>query len=128
MYGAPSAVAYYLGNLVITSDADVSLQSVSLSGTGISSNTPQCSLIATPAQIQPGRSTTLTANCTPTSLTYTWTGGTCPSNTGVSCIATPAMTTTFGVTGSNSDGFSTAAATVTVKKLELMPILMLRLD
>jgi hypothetical protein len=124
----PTAVGSRTGSVSISSNAPGSPHSVGLSGTGISPNTPQCSLSAAPAQIQPGRATQLTAICTPSSVAYSWTGGSCPGTSGAICNATPATTTTYGVTGSNSDGFSTASTTVTVRKVGLTPILMMLLD
>jgi hypothetical protein len=38
------------------------------------------------------------------------------------------LTTAYGVTGTNSFGSSTGSATVTVKPVDLTPILMLLLD
>ncbi|MBK9442648.1 MAG: choice-of-anchor D domain-containing protein [Comamonadaceae bacterium] len=124
----PIAAGNGMGSLSVSSNAPGSPQSVGLSGTGISPNAPQCSLSATPAQIQPGRTTKLTAICTPSATSFSWSGGTCPGTIGASCSASPSITTTYGMTGSNSDGSSTASATVTVQKTDLTPILMLLLD
>jgi hypothetical protein len=62
-------------------------------------------------------------------VTYTWTGGDCPASTGPTCTDAPVVTTLYGVTGRNSFGSSNAATTtVTVKSVDLTPILMLLLD
>lgn len=89
---------------------------------------PICNLIASPASIRAGGSSALTSTCNPAATSYVWTGGTCPGTTGAICTVSPAVTTTYSVTGSSNDGTSTASATVTVKKVDLTPILMLLLD
>lgn len=88
-----------------------------------------CSLNAVPAQIQRGQSTTLTANCSPAAVTYSWTGVGCTDQTAATCTVTPAVTTNFSVTGTNGSGSNTASTLVTVKdSVDLTPILMLLLD
>ena len=55
------------------------------------------------------------SSCSPAATSYTWTGGTCAGNTTDTCTVTPASTTSYTVTGSNSVGpGSPASATVTV--------------
>ena len=91
-------------------------------------SSPICTLSARPAHISPGRPTTLTPTCAPAATSYAWTGGTCQGTTASTCTVTPAATTAYGFTGTNSYGSSTASATVTVKAVDLTPILMLLLD
>jgi VCBS repeat-containing protein len=115
-----------LGAITLTSNAPGSPHILALSGTGL---TPiVCSLVATPILVQKNGSTTLTASCTPAANTYSWTGGSCLGKTTSTCTATPAITTSYSVTGSNASGSSTANALVTVKNVDLTPILMLLLD
>ncbi|MBK6999481.1 MAG: DUF1566 domain-containing protein [Rhodoferax sp.] len=76
---------------------------------------PVCTVSANPASITVGSSSTLTASCSPTATSYTWTGGTCAGTTGATCTVTPTATTTYTVAGTNAGGTGTAAsATVTV--------------
>jgi hypothetical protein len=91
-------------------------------------NTLVCTLTASPARIQLKGSSTLTASCNLAGATYSWTGGTCAGNTNASCIVTPAATTSYSVTGTKGLQTSTPSATVTVKAVDLTPILMLLLD
>jgi hypothetical protein len=85
-------------------------------------------LTATPASVKRNESSTLTTACTTAPTSYVWTGGTCAGSTGPTCTVTPTQTTTYSVTGANTFGSSTASATVTVKAVDLTPILMLLLD
>jgi hypothetical protein len=89
---------------------------------------PVCTLSANPVSIHKGHSSTLTASCSPTTTSYRWTGGTCAGKTVSTCTVSPGVTTTYGVTGTNSYGSSTSSAMVTVKAVDLTPILMLLLD
>jgi hypothetical protein len=92
---------------------------------------PVCSLIAAPPRIQPDRASILTASCTPTATSYQWTGGTCAGFTSVNtCTVSPVASTSYGVTGINGNGPGPASTpvTVTVKAVDLTPILMLLLD
>ena len=75
---------------------------------------PTCTLTATPASINSGGSSTLTATCSPAATSYAWT------NTGFAATAStgtvsPTGSTTYSVIGSNAAGSGNAAsATVTV--------------
>jgi hypothetical protein len=89
---------------------------------------PVCTLNAMPARIPPKRSSTLTVSCSPAATSYTWSGGTCAGKTASTCTVTPGATTTYSVTGTNSYGSTRSSATVTVKSVDLTPILMLLLD
>lgn len=90
---------------------------------------PVCTLTAMPARVSPGRSSTLIASCSPTANSYTWTGDTCTGTSASTCTVTPALTTRYSVTGINSYGSSSpASATVTIRGVDLTPILMLLLD
>ena len=76
---------------------------------------PSCTLTASASTISLGGSSTLTANCTSTPTSYTWTGGTCAGSTTSSCTVTPGATTPYTVRATNAAGTSSAAAaTVTV--------------
>jgi len=89
-------------------------------------NALACTLTAVPSDpIRPRQSATLTANCTPAATSYSWSD---PACAGASCTVNPATTTTYSVTGTKSQLSSTASATVTVKSVDLTPILMLLLD
>lgn len=75
---------------------------------------PVCTLTAAPAAVASGASSTLTANCTNSPTSYTWTNTNFPS-TASSGTVTPTGTTTYTVTATNSAGTSAPArATVTV--------------
>jgi hypothetical protein len=125
----PKAALGRVGAVSIVSDATNGSQSVILNGTGVLSNVPICSLSAAPARVIPGRSATLAASCSPQATSYSWTGGTCTGTSAATCTVKPAVTTPYGVTGSNSFGPSNpVSAVVTVKSVDLMPILMLLLD
>ena len=82
---------------------------------GAARQSPSCTLIASPASIIAGGSSTLTANCSPAATAYSWTGGSCVGTTGANCFVSPTDTTSYTVAGSNVFGTgSTADATVTV--------------
>lgn len=87
-----------------------------------------CTLVARPAVMRAGRSSTLTAACSPMATSYSWTGGTCVGNTSATCTVSPGVTTTYGVTGSNSNGPGTATTTVRIGAPDLSSILMLLLN
>jgi hypothetical protein len=88
----------------------------------------QCTLSARPAVMRVGRSSTLTAKCSPVASSYSWIGGTCVGNTTATCTVSPAVTTTYSVTGGNSNGPGTAATTVKIGATDLSSILMLLLN
>ncbi len=127
----PTAAGARTGTVNLVSSAADSPQSlVALSGTGISV-APVCTLAPMPSKVRSGKATVLTASCSPAASSYTWTGGQCATrNTGATCTDTPALTTVYGVTGTNAYGSSNATTTVTVstKNADLTPILMLLLD
>lgn len=87
-----------------------------------------CTLKAVPAHIQRGRTITLTASCTTNAVAHTWTGGTCASGIAATCSDNPTVTTTYSVSSMDSTGLSSAPATLTVRPVDLMPVLMLLLD
>jgi len=124
----PVATGTRVGSVTLTSNASGSPHSVTVSGVGVASNAPICTLGVTPASVSKNGRATLTANCSPTATSYTWTGGTCAGTTTASCAVSPAVTTTYSVTGTNSYGSNTATVTVTAKAVDLTPILMLLLD
>jgi hypothetical protein len=121
---APTVIGARIGSNAVGSPA-----SLSLAGTGRSPDAPVCTLSAMPARVRKGETSTLTAACNPAATSYSWSGGNCASGTGGSCAATPGATTTYSMIGSNSSGASdTSTAKVTVKGVDLTPILMLLLD
>ena len=124
----PTTTAGRIGVAKVFSNAASSPHSVILSGTGVPSNAPICTLEANPAKIQPKRSSVLTASCSPAATSYSWTGGTCSGTVKSTCSVWPPTTTSYSVTGINSYGDSTATVDVTVKAVDLTPILMLLLD
>lgn len=125
---APTVIGARSGSIIINSNAVGSPTSLSLTGSGRSPNAPICTLSAVPVRVRKGETSTLTAACNPAANSYTWTGGTCQGTSASTCAVTPAVSTPYSVTGTNSYGSSTATATVTVKSLDLTPILMLLLD
>jgi hypothetical protein len=135
----PLDVSAYKGQTVqlrFTAATDVSnptsflLDDLSLAITAVPlvSLAPVCILNAMPARIPPKRSSTLTVSCSPVATSYTWTGGICAGKTTSTCTVIPGATTNYTVTGTNSYGSTTSSATVTVKSVDLTPILMLLLD
>ncbi len=125
---APTATGTRLGSVTLTSNAAGSPHSVTVSGTGVASNAPICTLSAAPASVRRNGSSILTATCSPTATAYRWTGGTCAGTTASTCTVNPAATTSYSVTGTNSSGNGTATTNVTVKAVDMTPILMLLLD
>jgi hypothetical protein len=124
----PNSAGTRVGALTLSSNA-TSNPGVVLTGYGVASNVPICTLIATPSKVKKNGTSTLTPSCSPAATSFVWTGGTCQGTTGSTCTVTPAVTTTYGVTGTNSFGSSSpAATTVTVNSEDLTPILMLLLD
>lgn len=90
---------------------------------------PICTLSAAPTTIRKGTSATLTAICTPTATSYVWQDSACADLVTATCTVHPAVTTRYSVIGSNNNVPGPAAtATVTVKPVGLIPILMLLLD
>ena len=76
---------------------------------------PSCTLTAVPSTVSPNSASTLTASCSQTPISYAWSGGTCVGNATNTCNVTPAVTTAYSVTGSDSVGpGNTANATVSV--------------
>jgi hypothetical protein len=124
----PTVVGTRVGVLTLSSNA-ASNPGVSLVGYGVAANVPICTLSAAPSKVKRNGTSTLNPSCSPAATSYAWTGGTCQGTTGATCTVTPAITTTYGVIGSNGFGpSSSATATVTVKSVDLTPILMLLLD
>ena len=118
-----------IGAISINTNAAGSPHNVIASGVGVAINTPICTLTATPPTVRKNGASILTANCTPMATSYTWTGGTCQGNVASTCTVTPTFTTAYSVSGTNRYGVSsTSSATVTVRAVDLTPILMLLLD
>lgn len=124
----PVVVGTRVGSITITNNAAGSPHNVTISGVGIASNVPVCTLSADQATIRKGGTSILMANCSPAASSYSWTGGTCAGISAPTCTVTPAVTSTYGVTGTNSYGSSSASITVTVRPVDLTPILMLLLE
>lgn len=90
---------------------------------------PVCTLVAQPPTPRKGASATLSASCSPQASSYAWSGGTCAPESSAVCMVTPLVTTRYSVVGRNASGAGAAAsAEVTVRTLDLTPILMLLLD
>lgn len=125
----PEIAGTRVGAITVVSNAAGSPHSLTVSGVGVSINAPVCTLTATPPLIRKNGASTLTASCSPAASSYVWTGGNCSGTTAATCVATPGITTAYSVTGANSYGSgSPASAQVTVKNIDLTPILMLLLD
>jgi hypothetical protein len=122
-----SAVSTY-SSITIVSNAPGSPHYVQLNGTGVPGSPPVCTLTPAPPTVARNGTSVLTSSCTNSPTSYTWTGGTCAGTTAATCTVTPAATTIYGVTGTNSAGSGAASATVTVRSIDLTPILMLLLD
>lgn len=72
---------------------------------------PSCTLTASPASINAGSYSILSANCSPAATSFEWTG------TGSGGQVSPTSTTTYSVTGTNSFGKgNTATVTVSVSQ------------
>lgn len=72
---------------------------------------PSCTLTASPASINAGSYSILSANCSPAATSFAWTG------TGSGGQVSPTSTTTYSVTGTNSFGTgNTATVTVSVSQ------------
>lgn len=107
---------------IVTANCSVAASFAASSG-------PICTLAASrPNPVRPRQSNTLTVTCNPAATSYSWTGTGCATNTTASCTVKPVKTTTYSVTGTKGLLTSTASATVTVKAVDLTPILMLLLD
>lgn len=125
----PAATGPASAVIVLTSNAVGSPHHLALTGQGLASLVPVCTLTALPAQVRPGGAARLTASCSPLATSYGWVGGSCAGSVAASCTVAPTATTTYQVTGTNSAGAGTAtSATVVVKPVDLTPILMLLLD
>jgi hypothetical protein len=80
---------------------------------------PVCTLSASPATVNAGGSSTLTATCTPTATSYAWSDSACDKAKNT-CTVTPATTTPYTVAGTNADGTgAVTSATVTVTPASL---------
>lgn len=78
---------------------------------------PSCTLSASPATINLGESSTLTANCNPAATSYIWTN-TGFSSASASGTVSPTSTASYSVVGRNASGDSPSTpATVTVNAL-----------
>jgi hypothetical protein len=125
----PTLAGTRIATLKVNGNNAVDSPQVNLTGIGVVSNVPICTLTTTPPRVAPGKSSTLTASCSPTPTSYTWTGVGCTGNPTATCTVTPGATTSYGVRATNAQGSSNAvSATVTVKTVNLTPILMLLLD
>ena len=124
----PSATGARTGTITVISSSPISPHLVTLSGTGVTAIAPVCTLTASPTSVIKNGAAVLTSNCTNSPTSYSWTGGTCAGTTSATCTVNPAATTTYGVTGTNSAGTGASSAIVTVRAIDLTPILMLLLD
>jgi len=125
----PTQLGTLFGTIGVTSNAQNSPFSLNLIGTGLTNNLPPaCTLAASSPSVRKGGVATLTVTCDPAAGTYIWTGGTCVGVTASTCTVSPTEATLYSVTGTNSYGFSTATKTVTLRSVDLGPILMLLLD
>ena len=113
---APTAAGIRGGAITVTTNATGSPHSVSVTGTGVSSAPPVCTLTANPATVLPGQSSTLLASCSPAATSFSWSGGTCVGVTTSSCTVSPTVATSYSVTGTNSFGSSTASAEVLIRE------------
>ncbi len=104
----PTLAGARTGAITIISNAVGSPHSVSVTGTGVPGAPPVCTLIANPAIVLPGQSSTLTASCSPAATSFSWSGGTCAGVTTSSCTDSPTVATSYSVTGTNSFGSNTA--------------------
>ncbi len=76
---------------------------------------PVCTLIASPASIIAGASSSLTASCTPAATSYAWSANAGFGAAVASGTVSPTVITTYSVVGSNAGGTgNTASVTVTV--------------
>lgn len=125
---SPSAVGTRLGAITLNSNATGNPHSVMISGVGVVSNAPVCTLNASPTSVRKNGTSTLIVSCNPAATSFTWTGGTCAGVAAATCTVTPTVTTIYSVIGRNSYGSSASSASVTVKAVDLTPILMLLLD
>lgn len=87
---------------------------------------PVCTVNASPASIAAGSASTLTASCTPSATSYTWTGGTCAGKTTSQCVATPSVNTSYSVAGVNAAGSGVAASATVNIALAGSPVCTLR--
>jgi hypothetical protein len=73
---------------------------------------PTCALAATPAMVDLGGSSTLTASCSPAATTYAWSDAGCAAGS-ATCSVTPATAGIhpYTVTGSNGSGAGVPAST-----------------
>jgi hypothetical protein len=126
----PTTLGLASSSLAITSNAAGSPHMVTLSGVGIPTGIPVCTLTANPPAVVPHRTSTLSAGCTHVPTSYSWTGAGCAGTSASTCLVSPVNTTAYNVTGTNAAGSSSASATVTVTSRSgaLIPILQLLLD
>ena len=113
---SPVAAGARVGSITVTTNAGGSPHSVSVTGTGVSSAPPVCTLTASPATVLPGQSSTLLASCSPAATSFSWSGGTCAGLTTSSCTVAPSVATSYSVTGTNSFGSNTASAEVSIRE------------
>lgn len=126
---APTLMGTRYGTVSIYSNAVSSPNIVAFSAVGLAAPAPVCTLTAAPTSVRKNGSAKLTASCTPSPTTYSWTGGTCLNTHTATCDVIPAVTTSYTVSGVNGVGAGTPALfTLTVKPVDLTPILMLLLD
>jgi hypothetical protein len=126
---SPTVAGAKVGTLTVIDSAAGSPHVVALSGTGVAATPPICVLSAAPTSVARGGTSILTASCNPSASSYAWTGGTCAGSLLANCTVMPTRTTTYSVTGTNNYGASLAvSAKVSVKTVDLAPILMLLLD
>lgn len=84
-------------------------------------NSPVCTLTTSPAAIDAGGISTLVASCTPAATSYTW-ANTGFGNTTSAGVVSPAVSTTYSVTGTNAAGAGNATSvTVSVSAVASLP-------
>jgi YD repeat-containing protein len=99
----------------ITYSYDAAGNLVKVVAVNVSHPLPVCTLVANPASVPAGGSSTLTATCDGAPNSYVWTGGTCADTTAATCTVSLSATMTYTVAGVNAGGSGApASATITV--------------
>ena len=114
--GLAAGTSYDFYLIAMDSSNNLSIPPVKVQGTTVPIFL--CTLSASPSTITSGGPSLLTANCTPSATSYTWSGGTCTGTITATCAVTPSATTAYTVTSSYAGVTSTpVSATVTVTAL-----------
>jgi hypothetical protein len=99
----PTTTGTRTGSITVVSNAPGSPHTVNLTGVIGTLTPPVCTLNAAPVVVSVGNSATLTATCTPTATSYTWTNSGFASTAGNGTVS-PTRPTLYTVTGSNAAG------------------------